>query len=350
MREEMKYDDEKFKRFNDSLDEEGKIDISGIFFSRSRILFEMDFEAYKQSFNQYLEQDYEDLKQVVFNSYPACIAYNFRLSEKGEGSSDPVRKLLHLKDTWEAIIFVLYALVMGELRYRKADLKSAKVFVSYDSLNNPTYASFNTDKILSDAVKQKIQNIKAIVDFVKKRVLCFKCKEVDESLLDDLLRLQDIRNDVSHHATPTSEQAKEELKQVIPLFREMIAKTRFLENCKVLRFESFSSECRCEAFNGHSLNREYENYKWPDVIRNYVLTLGQEQIFALWDSECFSLSPFIHFDKDVTGHEAYLCFYKGKKQSKYWYEPLKIRSEKNFDHLQKRFESEKDEIIKLVVP
>jgi len=80
------------------------------------------------------------------------------------------------------------------------------------------------------------------------------------------------------------------------------------------------------------------------------LGLGQEQLFVLWDSECFSLSPFLHFDKDATGHESYLCFYKGKKQSKYWYEPVKIRIEKTFDHLQARFEAEKDEIFRLLVP
>lgn len=70
----------------------------------------------------------------------------------------------------------------------------------------------------------------------------------------------------------------------------------------------------------------------------------------LWDSECFSLSPFLHFDKDSTGHESYICSYKGKKQNKYWYEPIKTRTEKTFDHLQARFEPEKNEIIGLMVP
>ena len=350
MSDPIKYEDDNFKRFNESLDEEGEVAIAGSSFSRSRILFEMDIELYKQAFEEFREQDYEDLKQAVFDYYPACIAYNFRLSEKGEGSTDPVRKLLHLKDSWESIVFVLYAFVMGEVRYKNVNLKAARVFVSYDSGGNPVNDNFNTDKILSGAIKQKIHNIKGLIQFSRANALGFKCEEIEDALMDYLLQLQDIRNDISHHAAPTREQAEAELKEVVPLFQEMLTKTRFLENCKVLRFESFSSDCRCESFNGHSLNREYDNHTFIVTRKAYVLGLGQEQLFALWDSECFSLSPFLHFDKDSTGHESYLCFYKGKKKGSYWYEPVKTRTEKTFDHLQSRFEAEKNEIINLVVP
>lgn len=169
-------------------------------------------------------------------------------------------------------------------------------------------------------------------------------------MCDDLLSLQDIRNDISHHTAPTREQAENELQQVLPIFREMLTKTRFLENCKIQRFESFSLTCRCETFNGHSLNREYESSSLTDPQKGYVVGLGQEQLFVVWDVECFSLSPFLHFDRDATGHESYLCFFKGKKQGKYWYEPIKIRTEKTFDGIQSRFEAEKDAIIGLVVP
>lgn len=349
MSEEIRYEDVKYQRFNESLDEEGDVFIANIPFQRSRILFDMAQETYKDAYSEFLEKEFEDLKQSVFDYYPSCIAYNFRLSEKGEGSFDPVRKLLHLKDTWESIVFVLYALVMGEVRYKQANLQAAQIFVSNDPGGNPVYVSFNTDRLLSDALKQKIQNLKAIVGFAQTNSLGFKCEEIDLSLMDDLLALQSIRNDISHHAAPTREQAEDELMQVIPLFREMLTKTRFLENCKILRFESYAAECLCEVFNGHSLNREYDN-RFPPTNLAYVLGLGQDQLFVLWDSECFSLSPFLHFDKDATGHESYLCFYKRKKESKYWYEPVKIRTEKPFDALQSRFDAEKSQIVALVVP
>jgi hypothetical protein len=350
MSDELQYDDQCCRRFNESLDEEGEVIIANIPFQRSRILFELAEGTYKDAYNEFLEKEFEDLKQTVFDYYPACIAYNYRLSERGEGANDPVRKLLHLKDTWESVVFVLHALIMGEVRYKAIDLKTAQYFVSLDPNGTPRYANFNTDKILSDALKQKIQNIKGLIRHSKCSSLGFKFEEIDESLCDDLLSLQDIRNDISHHTAPTKEQAESELLQVLPLFREMLTKARFLENCKILRFESLSSTCRCETFNGHSLNREYENPTINEAQRNYIVGLGQEHLFVDWESECFSLSPFLHFVRDATGHESYLCFYKGKKQGKYWYEPVKVRTEKTFDGLQARFEVEKDAIIGLVVP
>jgi len=347
---ELQYGDQRYQRFNESLDEEGDVIIANISFQRSRILFELANPTYKDAFNEFLEQDFDDLKPTVFDDYPACIAFNYRLSERGEGANDPVRKLLHLKDTWESVVFVLYALVMGEVRHKGIDLKAAQHFVSIDPGGNPCYAHFNTNKILSDAIKQKIQNIKGIILHGKENKLGFKFEEINDTLYDDLLCLQDIRNDISHHAAPTREQAESELRQIEPIFRDMLTKTRFLKNCKILRFESFSSICRCETFKGHSLNRDYENPSFTDQQRNYVIGLGQEQLFVVWDAECFSLSPFLHFDRDTMGHESYLCFYKKKKDGKYWYEPIKIRTEKTFDHLQTRFEVEKDSIIGLVVP
>ncbi len=350
MSDELQYDDQRCQRFNESLDEEGEVNIANIPFQRSRVLFELANETYRDAYNEFLEQEFDDLKQTVFDYYPACVAYNYRLSERGEGADDPVRKLLYLKDTWESIVFVLYALVMGEIRHKVIDLKTAQHFVALDPGGNPRFAPFKTEKILSDALKQKIQNIKGFILHGKTNSLGFKFEEIDGSLCDDLLSLQDIRNDISHHTAPTREQAESELQQVSPIFREMLIKTRFLERCKILRFESFSSICKCEAFNGHFLNREYENPSFTDLQKGYVLGLGQEQLFVVWDSECFSLSPFLHFDRDATGHESYLCFFKAKKHGKYWYEPVKIRTEKTFDGLQPRFEAEKDAIIRLVVP
>jgi len=218
MSEEIKYEDAQYQRFNESLDEEGGVTIASIPFQRSRILYELAYESYQDAFDEYLEQEFENLKQTVYDSYPACIAYNFRLSEKGEGANDPVRKLLHMKDSWESIVFILYALVFGEVRHKRVNLKTAQHFVSIDSGGNSIYANFNTDKILSDALKQKIQNIKGIVSYCKQNALGFKCEEIEGLLFDDLLKLQDIRNDISHHTSPTREQAEAELMQVIPLF------------------------------------------------------------------------------------------------------------------------------------
>jgi len=99
------------------------------------------------------------------------------------------------------------------------------------------------------------------------------------------------------------------------------------------------------------LNKEYDEKinVSPDKL-GYVMTHPGEVVFVQWHDEIFSLSPFLHFLNDTTGHETYLCFFKGKKEGKYWYEPIKLRTEQTFDHLQSRFDSEHDAIVSLLVP
>lgn len=344
----LDYEHKDYKKFNDSLDESGEIDIAGISLFPSRILYEMEPIGYVEAYQEFQDTEFERLKDTVYNQYPSCIAYNFRLSEKGEGASDPVRKLLHLKDTWESIAFVLYAIVWGEIRHKGIDLKATQVMVG-TSPTGPVYRNFNTDRLISDALKIKIQNIKAVVEYSRANGLGLKCGEIEPDLLDKLLALQDIRNDISHHTAPTREEAEAELLQVIPLFKEMLMMTEFLAECKILRFESFAIRCRCEEFNGHFLNKEFGDFDFG-ANQAFVLGLGQEQLFIKWETELFSLSPFLHFLKDTVGRETYISFFKGKKESKYWFEPITKRDEISFDHLQARFDAEQAALISLIVP
>jgi hypothetical protein len=342
------YDDPRYQRFNDSLDEAGQIDIAGLPFYPSRILFEMEPIGYVEAYQEFQDSEYERMKDVVYNQYPSCIAYNFRLSEKGEGAADPVRKLLHLKDTWESIVFVLYAVIWGEIRHKGINLKTAQVLVGV-SPTGPVHKNFNTDRLISDALKTKIQNLKAVIEFSRINGLGLKCEEIEPALLDKLLGLQDIRNDISHHTTPTKEEAEAELLQVIPLFKEMLMMTEFLAECKILRFESFTTKFRCEEFNGHFLNKEFGDFDFS-ASQALVIGFGQEQLFIKWENEIFSLSPFLHYLKDGVGRETYISFFKGKKDGKYWFEPITKRNEISFDHLQARFDGEQAALISLIVP
>lgn len=343
------YNDIAYQRFNESLDESGHIDIAGVQFDPSRILYEMDPIGYVEAFQEFEEAEYENLKNIVYTDYPSCIAYNFRLSEKGEGASDPVRKLLHLKDAWESIVFVLYAIVWGEIRHKGVNLKTAQIVVGVSTTSGNIYKTFNTDRLISDALKTKIQNLKAVINYSIANGLGLKCEAISIDLLDKLLELQDIRNDISHHTAPTREEAEAELLQVIPLFKEMLKMTEFLAECKILRFESFATKCKCEEFNGHSLNKEFDDFDFT-TNQTFVLGLGQEQIFIKWENEVFSLSPFLHFAKDIAGRETYLSFFKGKKESKHWFEPVTKRTEVSFDPLQTRFDGEQSTLVNLIVP
>jgi hypothetical protein len=341
---ELEYSDN--PDFNLSInDDVGEIDIFGEKFSPSRILYDHKKETYRVALTEFNERQFEELQQLVFDSYPALIAYNYRLSVRGPGANDPVKKFLHLKDAWEGAINVLYALAFGEIRAKNINLKAANVNHS----GNPNL-HFNAKVIRTDKLKQRLENIKAIVNFSKTSSLGLKSEHISIPALDNLYDLQDNRNHFSHTSTPTKEQAEKGIQIVQPLVEKVLGELRFLENVNIVRFESFTTTCRFETFKGHYLNKEYEETDIPSEELSYVMTNPGEEIFAHWEDDVFSLLPFLHFVNDGTGHETYLCFYKGKKKHKYWYEPLKIRNEVVFDLLHDQFDLALQELCDLMVP
>jgi hypothetical protein len=205
---------------------------------------------------------------------------------------------------------------------------------------------------LSDELKQILENIKAVVNFSNANGLNLKCGNfISLELIETLYELQNNRNHFSHTATPTREQAEAELNIVTPLFRTVLKNLKFFEEISILRFESFTTSCRFQTFKAHSLNREFEEaIGIKPVQQAYVMTSPGEVIFAHWDDDIFSLSPFMHFKHDDTGHETYLSVYKGKRDSKFWYEPVKVRENICYDPLQPRFDAEKAELQSLIVP
>jgi hypothetical protein len=214
--QDLEYQDN--PEFNQSVDDEvGEIYIYGESFQPSYVLFELKRETYRVALTEYMQQEFEHLQQMIFDSFPALIAYNYRLSVRGPGANDPVKKFLHLKDAWEGAINILNALAFGEIRAKGISLRTANVFHS----GNPTM-HFNSKIIRTDELKQRLENIRAIVRYSKNSSLGLKVEQINLDTLDYLYELQDNRNQFSHAATPTREQAEQELRIVEPLFEKCL--------------------------------------------------------------------------------------------------------------------------------
>lgn len=346
----MELDDliyEEHEDFNQSIDDEGVVTILNTSFRASKVLFTLEKETYRIALTDFENQQTEELKQLAFNVLPDCIAYHYWQSQRGPNSNNPIERFLHLKDSWEAVIFTLNALVWGEVRAKGIDLKTADVYHS----GQPNQR-FNASVLMSDALKQILENVKAVVNFSNTTDLNLKCGNfITLELIETLYELQSNRNHFSHTTTPTREQAEEELRLVTPLFRMVLKNLRFFEDISILRFDSFTTSCRFQTFKAHSLNREFDEAIEVQAAQHvYVMTNLGEVIFAKWDDEIFSLSPFMHYLHDTTGHETYLSVYKGKRDSKFWYEPVKVRENICYDPLQARFDAEKVELQNLIVP
>ncbi|ULT26854.1 hypothetical protein KUH03_08520 [Sphingobacterium sp. E70] len=165
----MELDDliyEDHEDFNQSIDDdEGAITILSTSFRASKVLFTLEKETYRIALTDFENQQTEELKQLAFNVLPDCISYHYWQSQRGPNSNNPIERFLHLKDSWEAVIFTLNALVWGEVRAKGTDLKTADVYHS----GQPNQR-FNSRVLLSDELKQILKMLKQLSIFQMKMI------------------------------------------------------------------------------------------------------------------------------------------------------------------------------------
>ena len=122
---EIAYDDN--PNFNDNLDQtytSGLEELSpGL--TSSWLLFNTDYDLYLTLFDEYNETQREEFINTVYESFSMPIAYYLRQTQLGARDSNEQLQLL--RSTWEAIIFVLYAVVISEARKYGFHLRSMNI-------------------------------------------------------------------------------------------------------------------------------------------------------------------------------------------------------------------------------
>jgi len=121
----MQYNDN--PEFNDYLDEKYKeVQIGNFSCSASSVLFEMDKQAYIEAYNEYLAEQKEAFPERVMERFPSPIAYY--LERTYYGFENNHHKLHLLRSTWESLIYILYAIAIGEIIDRRLNLSTLRIF------------------------------------------------------------------------------------------------------------------------------------------------------------------------------------------------------------------------------
>lgn len=98
------------------------VKIGNLSFSPSLVLFNMDYDAYIAELNAFNQREVEKLRETIYYEFPLPIAFYFHQSENAYNNNN--HRLQLLRSTWEAIIFTLYSLVVGEARSKSLPLRN----------------------------------------------------------------------------------------------------------------------------------------------------------------------------------------------------------------------------------
>jgi hypothetical protein len=291
-------------QYNEWLDEQhaeqsGTLNIFGFQPRPSFVLFSLSQDTYQAAFGDFRRQREEELKEIVFNDFPSPIAHYFYRFENGY--ENELQRLHLLRDTWEAIVDVLHAIVVSECRFRMVSLTDPITFRD----------------LLSDSVAQRLLNIERIIAHAMGAGVDFRTSEiVSISTLQAMRDLNQSRNGFSHSAAQSESQARtwisECYEDVINIFDDL----RGLADLKVLRYmgQIDGRTLRCEVFRGHGFTKTINNIVLTEnQFRDSQRYFTQGQVLVLHNENVFGIRPLVYYREDSSGHMTKLCMFRNTR-------------------------------------
>ena len=305
--------------------------IGGLEYNPSKILWDNHYSEYLGMLYEFNQQQIEDLKPVVIDEFPTPIAFYFHCFERGCINSK--EKLERFKDTYESIIFFLFALVLGEVTYENCSLKD---LVKSTSGEQAEHFCFND--LLSDKVSIKLNIIKEILNRAELLpTKFFFTKVVNNEVLKVLTEFNRFRNtELAHLAALSEEQATEKIKQHQEKFFELFQSlTKLSELSLVIQVGTDGSplKIKFDVFKGHSHHRDIQPFSiTAEQLTKSANYLNNQRILVIAENKIINLAPFVHFMLINRGHETRICNFKKKgSNGKYKYEVIGQSEEVDFD-------------------
>jgi len=291
---------ERDREFDEVVDSEGPIEIRGQPFIRSEVLAS-DPVAYRQALEEYREERLELLLEAGTERFPHPIAHClYRYLNSAQTDNE---RLQFLKDTWEALISVIFSLTVSEVRKRGQPV------------------SITTDQIRDFRRYIDSQSIRHRLEVVR---LTYEA-EVDLPLLRSIIAPQAVlqmielnqrRNeDFAHMGTLNERQSASLVSEIEPEVLAILKQTSQLEGIELVRHLGPTrkrSENRFELFVGHGSTRRIELRSLSAEQAVALALTSREDVLALCGGTILPLTPTIVW-REGRGHRSELAFLKKRR-------------------------------------
>ena len=281
--------------FNDYLD--GKYDevrIENFAAPASSILFQMDNTAYIDAYNAYLAEQREEFPETVIQEFPAPIAFYFEKTLYGYENNN--QRLQLLRSTWESLIYILYAIVIGEIIDKNLNLLSAlRIF------NNARIRLDGGNSLWSDRLGYKLEIIEKVLEYNTLNTSNLIAGEIIPiSVIEKLRELNIDRNSFSHIAALEESQAEEIYNLLMPKVIDLLIELKKLKFISLIQYKNnltSINNIRFLRFDGHSLKRRNHDLTVDNnFIHKNIENLSEYRLFCEFteNSQIICLSPFAH--------------------------------------------------------
>ncbi len=334
-----------YNQFLDERNTPNPIAIETSHFRPSKVLFELERQTYEVAYVDYLQGQREQFKDTVLYEFPRLVALHyFRFLN---AHMDDLHRLLSLRDTWEALINLLHALVVSEFRCTHTPIP-----------RNPNNNNRHLD-FYSDSLFVKLSNIECLLNHARTNSLNLVCvATIPAQTVQDMIDLNRRRNGFLHCELLSDAQAHQVINDtednVLDLLHDLIN----LKDIHLIRYRGqvgSTLQMQHESLDGHNMERKLETMTLtPALLSSVASYLLDTHILATTTNApwIFSLKPFIHFQEDASGHYTKLCVLKREDPSSTipTYE-FEVNGEATPLHIPRAdFSAETTELINLRVP
>ncbi|MDP9192556.1 MAG: hypothetical protein M3P06_12725 [Acidobacteriota bacterium] len=254
-----------------------------------------------------------DIEQAVCEQFPSPIAVPFHGFI--EGPRQALTRLHRLRDTWESLVRLLASLAISEAAAIGSPFASLKLRDGSDQ----GWRRCKRQDLFSNKLSVRIGLVEGVLHRAHELGVPLKLTSlIPLDVLEEVRRLNVVRNGFSHEATKSDAQAQAIIDDAYPVLRDLLLDLRDLQSVELIRVRTLlpGNRAEIERLIGHAQSRRFRELEFDQQAASVAMSAGSvdglDRVLARIDDLMLDLSPFVYAGDDDTGHRTRVFEFKSK--------------------------------------
>jgi len=285
-------------------------EVDGIALQPAEALEKCRPDQYHIALTEYARRQGEEALENACNEFPAPIAIPvYRALNSAENE---LQRLFHFRDTAEAIIVVLLAVILGKCRTRGVKL-TGTTFPS----PRGTPETLTARKLLTDSVAHRLAILDGLLTALTGKADLVCIAHIPLDAVRRLSDLNDIRNDFAHYEAMTELEAAKVCQEMQEQIADALLAFEWLAETELVTFSgAVTGKPGIAKFEVHSGSTQNKNIKEPKLEGAAlgrclgIVTDHLSRPLFQCNGDVFEATPYFHTETDPRGHRRRLWLYK----------------------------------------
>jgi hypothetical protein len=288
-------------------------EVDGVPLSPAEALEKCRPDQYQIALTEYARREGDAALENACDTFPAPVA--IALYRALNSAANEHERLMHFRDTAEALILVLLAVVVGECRAKGAKLKG----LTFPSPSGRP-EELTARKLLTDSVAHRLAILDGMLSGLTGRADLLCAQRIPPGAVRRLGEFKDIRNDFSHYQAMSEPEAALVCQDLREQLADALLAFEWLTETELVIFDRAvtgkPSVAKFEVHNGNSQNKPYKERELTPAALARCQGLRTEQLprpLFHFAGDVFEATPYLHSALTTKGHRRHIWLLKRAK-------------------------------------